>query len=597
MALFACGLLVPASGSTAAPSPGRAAAGVQALPFGGTPDVSPTSALDFLGASPTQLGSITVNGSRTGVHAGKLSALPDGRGAAFLPDRPFADGESVSVRASLRASGSSPRPEIRTAFTVSAQVGAASLRHAVVEFPTRAQARPAQAGVPVQTFISEPGLEPPQMRWSGTDPDPQLGDIFTDVERSPQNGPLVLDPNGGLVWFQPLHGMTSFDTQVQSYHGQSVLTYWQGKLINGIGQGQDLLLNHSYQLVRTVGAGNGYQADSHEFKITPSGTALITVYNAVRRDLRSVGGPKNGVVIDGIIQEVDIASGKVLWEWHSLGHVPLTDSYAGTPGASPYDYIHLNSIQPLPGGKLLVSARHTWAVYEIDKRTGKVIWILGGKRSTFKMEHGTNFKWQHDARLQPNGTVTVFDDGAGYTTNARQSRGLRIGLNFKKRLAIPVHAYTANPPQLALSRGSMQVLPDNDVFIGWGEAPAFSEFGRQGRQLFIGSFSPPFRAYRTYRYQWYGQPDTPPSVSVSRPASGPATVYASWNGATDVAAWKIRAGPTATSQTEVGVFPKTSFETAMTIANSGPYFSVQALDQRGQVLKTSAIVTPSAAKR
>jgi hypothetical protein len=113
----------------------------------------------------------------------------------------------------------------------------------------------------------------------------------------------------------------------------------------------------------------------------------------------------------------------------------------------------------------------------------------------------------------------------------------------------------------------------------------------------MGSFSPPFRAYRTYRFQWYGQPDTPPSVSVSRPASGPVTVYASWNGATDVAAWRVRAGPTAGSQAEVGVFPKTSFETAMTIANSGPYFSIQALDHHGQVLKASAVVTPSALKR
>jgi hypothetical protein len=574
------------------------------LPFSGTPDVTPTSAIDFLGVGPTRLASIVVKGSRSGVHEGRLSPLPDGRGAAFQPDRPFADGESVSVRATLRGLGSPPQPEIRSTFTVSAPLGAASLRHAVVEFPARAQARrvareqarPAQAPQPppVQTFNSQPGLQPPQMRWSGTDPDPGQGDIFTDVERTPQQGPMILDPYGGLLWFQPVQHATVFDVQVQRYRGQSVLTYWQGRLINGIGQGVDLILNHSYQLVKSVSAGNGYQADSHEFKITSSGTALITVYSPVRRDLRSVGGPKNGVVLDGIIQEVDIASGKVLWEWHALGHVPLTDSYAGTPGAGPYDYIHINSVQVLPGGKLLVSARHTWAVYEIDMRTGKVLWILGGKRSTFKMEHGTVFKWQHDARLQPNGTVTVFDDGAGYTTNARQSRGLRIRLNYKKKLAVPVRAYTASPPQLALSRGSMQVLPDNDVFIGWGEAPAFSEFGRHGRQLFMGSFSPPFRAYRTYRFQWYGQPNTPPSVSVSRPASGPATVYASWNGATDVAYWRVRAGPTAASQAEVAVFAKTSFETAMTVASSGPYFSVQALDQRGQVRGSSAIVTPSA---
>jgi hypothetical protein len=139
----------------------------------------------------------------------------------------------------------------------------------------------------------------------------------------------------------------------------------------------------------------------------------------------------------------------------------------------------------------------------------------------------------------------------------------------------------------------MQVLPDNDVFIGWGEAPAFSEFGRQGRQLFIDSFSSPFRAYKASRYQWYGRPPTPPSISVSRAATGGATVYASWNGATEVAFWRVRAGPSAVAQTPVAQFPRASFETAMTIANPGPDFSVQALDQHGHVLGTSSIVTPS----
>jgi Arylsulfotransferase (ASST) len=597
-ALVGCGLLALLGGSASADraaraSPASAVAGVEVLPFSGTPDVSPSSAIDFLGLSPAELGSIRVEGSRSGLHPGRLSALPDGRGTAFVPHRPFADDETVSVRAAARAHAPS---EISSTFTVSAPLSAGSLRQAVPEFPARPQARAAQTQ-PVQTFNSTPGFKPPLMKWSGTDPDPQLGDIFTDVERSPQNGPMILDPYGGLVWFSPLGQGTAFDLQVQQWGGQSVLTYWQGKLVNGIGQGQDLILDHSYRLLKTVSAGNGYLADSHEFQITPRGTALITIYNPVRRDLTSVGGSRTGTVLDGIIQEVDIASGRVLWEWHALGHVPITDSYAGTPSKSPYDYIHINSVQSLPGGKLLVSARHTWAVYEIDKRTGKVIWTLGGKHSSFKMQHGTNFKWQHDARLQPNGTMTVFDDGAGYTTDARQSRGLRIRLNFKKMKAVQVHAYTAQPPQLALSRGSMQVLSDNDVFIGWGEAPAFSEFGRQGHQLFIGSFTAPFRAYRTYRFQWWGQPGVPPSIAVSPAAPGVSTVYASWNGATTVAYWKVLAGPTPTSLRPIAEFAKFSFETAMTVASPGPYFSVQALDQRMQALKASPVVTPSAARR
>jgi hypothetical protein len=486
-------------------------------------------------------------------------------------------------------------PVIGSTFTVSAPLSAAALRHAVRESSSRSPARPAQAQPPaVQTFQSLPGFSPPQMKFSGTDPDPQMGDIFTSVEQLAQRGPMILDPQGGLIWFQPLQGATAFNVQLQRYGGQSVLTYWQGRFVGGDGQGQDIILNHSYQLMKAVAAGNGYQADAHEFQITSRGTALITVYNPVRRDLRAVGGPRNGTVMDGIIQELDIASGKVLWEWHALGHIPITDSYAGKPGAEPWDYFHINSIQALPGAKLLVAGRHTWAVYEIDKKTGKVVWTVGGKRSSFKMSPGTNFEWQHDARIQPNGTLTLFDNGANLTRSEHQSRGLRIRLNFKKKVATLVHAYTAAPPQLATSRGSMQVLPDNDVFIGWGEAPAFSEFGRHGRQLFIGSFNAPFRAYRTYRYQWWGQPATPPSISVSPVASGSAVVYASWNGATTVSSWRVLAGAAPTSLRAVGQFPKASFETAMTVADPGPYFSVQALDQQGRVLSTSRVAAPSA---
>jgi hypothetical protein len=604
-ALLCGGLLALLAGTAAAELASRAgpvapAPGVEVLPFSGTPDVAPRSTIDFLGLSPSAVGSISVKGSRSGLHSGSLSALPDGRGAAFVPDHPFADGETVSLRAveASLGSGHDAQRAIGSTFTTSAPLSPSSLRHAVRELPARSEAHAAQTQpYPVQTFASQPGLQPPRIAWSGTDPDPQMGDIVTDAERTPQQGPMILDPYGGLVWFQPLPTLTGFNVQVQRYGGQSVLTYWQGKLVNGIGQGQELILNHSYQLVKAVSAGNGYQSDSHEFQITSRGTALITIYDPVRADLRSVGGPRNGVVLDGIIQEVDIASGNVLWEWHALGHIPITDSYAGRPSSGPWDYFHVNSIQALPGGKLLVSARHTWAVYEIDKRSGNVVWILGGKRSSFKMEVGTNFKWQHDARLQPNGTLTLFDDGAGYTTNARQSRGLRIRLNFKKKKAVPVRSYTASPPQLALSRGSMQVLSDNDVFIGWGEAPAFSEFGRQGRQLFIGSFAAPFRTYRTYRFQWYGQPMTPPSIAVARPATGITAVYASWNGATTVYSWRILGGLTATALRTVGQFPKTSFETPMLVGDPGPYFAVQALDQAGHVLGTSALATPSAARR
>src|SRR5919206_435898 len=155
--------------------------------------------------------------------------------------------------------------------------------------------------------------------------------------------------------------------------------------------------------------------DEHEFLITPQNTALITIYRKVPQDLGAVGGPGNGFALDSILQEVDIATGRVLFEWHSLGNVALTESYL-TKGPknskTPYDYFHINSVEPGPNDTLIVSARHTHAVYEISKRTGQIVWRLGGKRSDFKLGPGTRVAWQHDARLHPDGTLTIFDDGA-----------------------------------------------------------------------------------------------------------------------------------------------------------------------------------------
>ena len=105
------------------------------------------------------------------------------------------------------------------------------------------------------------------------------------------------------------------------------------------------------------------------------------------RDLSSVGGSTSGLVIDGVVQEIDIASGKVLFEWHSLDHVPLDESHQPVPASAttPYDYFHINAVSPDEDGNLLISSRHTWTVYKLDRHSGAVIWRLGGKNSDFAL--------------------------------------------------------------------------------------------------------------------------------------------------------------------------------------------------------------------
>jgi hypothetical protein len=311
----------------------------------------------------------------------------------------------------------------------------------------------------------------------------------------------------------------------------------------------------------------------------------------VQANLTSVGGPSEGPTFDWIIQEIDIATGKVIWEWHSLGHVPISSSYLSYANSVPYDYFHMNSIQQLPDGNILVSSRNTWAVYLINKKTGKIIWRLGGKHSSFKMGPRTNFEWQHDAILHDNGLLTLFDDGASPKEES-QSRALKLHLNTSSHQATLVHQYVHSPPTLATSQGSVQLLSDHNVFVGWGNTPHFSEYTPSGKQLFGGSFRKPVNSYRAYRFDWVGSPLQPPAIAVrSSKTAGKDLVYASWNGATQVRKWQVLA-----SENQTGPFKKvgspvswSGFQTKTQKASAN-YFEVQALGARGTVLGTSAVV-------
>ena len=199
----------------------------------------------------------------------------------------------------------------------------------------------------------------------------------------------------------------------------------------------------------------------------------------------------------------------MIWEWHALGHVPVKDSYLPYVLGQGYDYFHLNSIQQLPDGNILISSRNTWAVYLINKKTGKIIWRLGGKHSSFKMGAHTNFEWQHDATLQKGGLLTLFDD-ANNPKEESQSRALKLHISTKKHRVTLVHQYVHSPPTLASSQGSTQILSNGNVFVGWGSKPYFSEYSSRGKQLFGGSFVAPVASYRAYRFNWVGNPLQPP---------------------------------------------------------------------------------------
>ena len=576
------------------------------MPFPGTPDAAPKTNIDFPAVSPAQVGNVTAVGSRSGLHTGRLSAQPAGRGTAFHPDRPFASGERVSVTATFRsalagaASGAPGATRISFSFSV-ARPGSITGRRASREPVGRPATKSAQPLT--HTFVTEPGFTPPVVTMNGNDTDTTAGDIFLNAQDSGQNAAYILDPRGALLWYNPTSepggaGADVHDVRVQSYHGSPVLTYWQGQLVGPGGRGEGVILNPHYQTIHTVTAGNGYQkqgADEHEFALGHEGseaTAFIATLTTAQANLTSVGGPPNGSVYDWVIQEVDIATGMVIWEWHPLGHVAVRDSYIPyVGGGERYDYFHLNSIQQTASGNILISARNTWAVYMINKKTGKIMWKLGGKHPSFKMGAHTNFEWQHDATLHSNGELTLFDD-ASSPPEESQSRALELHVSTTKHEVTLVHQYLHSPPTLATSKGSAQPLSNGNMFVGWGLKPYFSEYSPSGTQLFGGSFRSPVNSYRAYRFSWVGKPLQPPAIAVtSATTTGEDDVYASWNGATQVASWQVLS-----SSSSAGPFvpvgspaPWSGFETTIETANAN-YFEVEALNSRERILGTSTAV-------
>ncbi|MBV9823875.1 MAG: aryl-sulfate sulfotransferase, partial [Actinobacteria bacterium] len=305
----------------------------------------------------------------------------DGDGGSFVPDPsdPFTPGETVTVNTSLNIDG---LHNGSFQFVVATPAGPIPLAH-----------RPAAPRVPgdVWSFYSRPDLTPAAV--TITKPDPTAtGDIFLAPQIGPlQQGPEIVGPKGGLIWFDPLPTDTAAtDFRVQFYGGQPVLTWWQGNESAGVGSGQDIIMNSSYQVVKTVSAANGLLADLHEFQLTPRGSALITAEYPVIVNSTAVGGAAQEVVLDSVVQEIDLATGLVLFQWDSLDHVPIGAGYTPPPNLpkkkgkpavpngswDPYDYFHVNSVGLDRDGSLVISGRNTWAVYKVNRHTGGIMWTL-----------------------------------------------------------------------------------------------------------------------------------------------------------------------------------------------------------------------------
>jgi hypothetical protein len=554
-----------------------------AYPMPGTLTASPGTSISFRGGDVKALGTVTVKGSQSGVHKGSLRAHSDGEGASFIPEKAFKAGEQVSVTTSVDI--------------VNAAHGDFTFN---VGQPTGRKNRPPEppnvGQVAVQRYQTRRDLLPPAVSVSTNEPGHAPGLVFLAPKGGHgQDGVMIVNDEGQLVWFHPTKGRIPADFRVQTYFGKPVLTWWEGRLYGGDGDGVAKVFDSSYRQIATVHAGKGYKLDLHEFTITPRNTAIVLSYERYKRDLRPWHGRKDARIVDNVLQEIDLKTGLVLFEWHAFGNVSPADSNLPAPKENglEWEYCHINAASLTPDGNFLVSSRNTSAVYKINRVTGKIMWRLGGKHSDFKLGPGVRFDWQHNPLVEPDGTLTVYDNSAAPATR-KASRVLHIKLDEKKKTATLISAFRHPRKLLSASQGNVQTLPNGDYFVGWGSQRWFTEFSPTGKILFDGRLARGNDNYRAFRFPWTGTPATAPKVTAAS-ANGSVTARASWNGATGVARWQLLAGPSATQLAPVADVPSAGFETAITAKTSQPYVAMRALDLAGATLATSGAVKPRAA--
>ena len=561
---------------------------VTVSPAPGSRTADPATQLSFLGRPVADLGTITVTGSSSGVHLGRLLPYSTGDGASFVPDQPFVAGETVTVHTSLPIAGaSSGTYQFVVADVVPLTAG-----------PHPPPLRTDVAGV--DHFASAPALQPPTVTVDARHGALPSGSWFLAPKGTTgQAGPMIVRPDGQLVWFDPMPaGQEAFDLKEQTLHGRSVLTWFQGEVVAGHGQGEVVIANRSYHVIAVVHGGNGTLIDLHDLQLTNRGTLFVTAYRTMRWNLSGDGGSTTGTVFDGVIQEIDVKTGLVEEEWDSLDHVPVSASDFRAPAnpAVPFDYFHVNGVQPLAGGDLLVSSRNTSAAYLVDPAdAGDIVWTLGGGTTgSFTMGAGARFYFEHDVRLHRGNLVTIFDN-ASSPPREPASRALFLHLDLATHTATVVHAFISSAHHvLAYALGNVEPLRNGEVAVGWGTAPSFSVFTPSGHLRYDATLPVGDDSYRAYLVHWTGAPTTRPAVAVTTSSSG-TSVAMSWNGATDVARWRLLTGSGAGALHAVATVADTGFETVAHLTSVGTAVQVEALGARGRLLGRSAVVTPSPA--
>ena len=573
---------------------------VLAYPGPGWTTASPQTSIVFRGASAAQLRPVRVTGSRTGVHEGSLVSSRAGVGAVFTPAQPFAPGEHVTVTSAQPVQGAdSTTYTFGVAIPVHAPLPPPEPRDTNTRTPLKSKAAASDVRncVPhVWHFRTRPNMHPAAACVSRPATGTADGLIFTTPSPTSfhQHGPTIFDQQGNVVWYHPMAYKQIYDLSVVTYHGQRLLAFHvrHRRGTTGYWHASVLLYNRHYQLVARVTAQNGYEVDGHEFQVRGD-AAWLGAYNPIIDPVS--GNP----VYEYVVQKIDIATGEVLFEWHSLPEIETSYSYVPPRAGEVWDYFHGNAIDPLPDGGFLLSSRNTSSVYQISA-TGDVLWTMGGKDDGFgitTLHPSWQFCFQHDVRAVGPDQLTVFDNGGrgpGCPAHKARVEGFTYDpATATAKRTIKYSSYNASSDGRGYrvsALGSARYLLNGDLMVSWGTAGRITEF-TPGHDVDF-DLTLAVKTYRADRWRWVGDPTERPAVAASR-AGGRVNVYASWNGSTRVIRWRVLAGPSRAQMSPIGVrVHRTGFETHIPVTTRARYVAVRAIGGSGRVLGTSAVIKP-----
>lgn len=570
-------LLVAAScaeSGGAAPSAPSAPAAVDEVaiyPIAGTRTANPATTISFRGALPAQLGDVTVVGSVTGTHDGDLRTHRDGAGVTFVPDQPFAPGEEVTVTTEATLVGG----------TSEASLTIAEPAEPPAEVPEQLPMQIPEP--PLLDLATHPDFTAPEVTVEG-DLGDQLLLVTPLANGAVGTAAMILDPEGELVWYRPAPtpDTAMANLVVDELDGEPVLTWFEGTAPYGVGryEGEWVVVDATYTEIARIPGANGMAADLHDIELTDRGTAIIVIYQPVVLDLTDHGGDEDGLVLEAVVQEVDVATGDVHFEWHSLDHLDVDEARESRPGeADIVDYAHINSVQEGPDGDLLISLRHTSQIMEIDRVTGIPEWVLGGDAGTVDVGDDRGISFPHHARWLPDGRLSVFDNGVGF--DPETSRGVVYELAADGSRAELVAEFTDDV--FTATQGSVDV-GEEAVWAMWSELGTATRYDLDGTPL--GSLALGADSYRLFARDWAGVPAEPPVVV--RDGDG---LVVSWNGATEVAAWQVLAGPDHDRLEVVDEVAWAGFETTLPAPPDAAAVAVQAVDGAGEPLSQAVPVT------